>query len=356
MFICASGEDPLPWKEAVVVVPQPVVFASESNAELLRRVLPQRTLFVKNRRELFGAMFTRGAVAFVDFDIMDSIDGGMIDAPIVALMSVPSQDALKTTVSALEKYSWLSHVVQAPLLSMDRGRAHCDALLERLVTIGEESSPVGSDAVGRSALIARASRRVVRFDRMRDFFAAQGLTQRLTETLLDVGEELVMNGLYDAPKEGGFYKRVFSREQDVELPADRAPEISYGVEPSTAFVRLRDPFGSFTRDRLIEVLARCASKDVDIDHSRGGAGLGLWRIFKAASSIAVKVIPGSLTDITVSIGRNDSRRIARPLAVDLYFGNQPYKWAAVGRDEDQFLVDQSITLLRGDHTPTPSPC
>jgi hypothetical protein len=317
-------------------------------------VLPQRTVFVRNRRELFGAMFTRGAVAFVDYDVIDTIEGDKIDAPIIAVMNTPAKDALRATVRALDECEWLSHVIQAPLLAMDRGRAHCEALIEQLVTPSEGPSPLASDAVGRSALIARASRRMARFDRMREFFASKGLPDRLITSLLDVGEELVMNGLYDAPREGGFYAQAFSREQDVELPADRAPEISYGVESATAFVRLRDPFGSFTRNRLIEVLARCASGDVDIDHSRGGAGLGLWRIFSAASSITVNVVPGSLTDITVSIGRNDSRRIARPLSVDLFFNDEPRKWAALGREEDQFLVDHSITLLR-DHTPTPSP-
>ena len=340
----------------LVIFPRPVVFAAESTVRLLRRVLPPSTVFVRNRRELFGASFTPGAVAFVDYDLLETIEGGKIDIPIVAIMNVSAHDALIETVRALGAFSWLAHVIQAPLLSLDRAGAHLELLLKRLVS-GGDPSPLGRSAVGRSAFIARASKRSARFDRMREFFETQGLPERLVTTLMDVGEELVMNGLYDAPKDGGFHTEVHSRNEDVELPPERACEISYGIEDANAFVRLRDPFGALTRERLIQVLSRCAvgHGEVEIDPSRGGAGLGMWRIFSAASTLAVTVVPGSITDVTVSIGKNDSRRLVRPLAVDLYFADAPRTWSLAG-DEDSFLVDNSFTLAIGESTPTPSPC
>lgn len=340
----------------MAVVPVPIVFAQEGTADLFRRVLPRRSVFVRNRRELFGATFTPGAVAFVDYDLLDTIDGGTIDAPIVAVIKVPTHDALAATTRALETFPWLSHVIQAPLLSLDRARPHLELLLERLVSRGD-APPLRGKAVGRAAFIARASMRSARLDRIRDFFENHGLPERLVTSLIDVGEELVMNGLYDAPKDGGFHSIVHSRDQDIELPPERACEISYGMETENAFIRLRDPFGALTRERLVAVLSRCAvgAGEVQLDPSRGGAGLGLWRIFSAASTVAVTVIPGSLTEVTVSIGKNDSRRLVRPLAVDLYFADAPRTWSQIPRD-DEFLVDQSITLVIGESTPTPSPC
>ncbi len=317
----------------------PVIFAKEALVDRLRSVLPERSIVVRRRAELFGACFTTGAVAFVDFELIDTIDGANMHVPVVAVMDVPAPVAMQTTIDALERYPWLSHVVQAPLLGMDRARVHFDGLLEHLAT--RKQAVVTANASGRTALLTCASRRHARFDRMRQYFESQGLSERLTESLLNVAEELVMNALYNAPLEAGFFSEAVSRTEDVELPANRACEISYGVEDTTVFVRVRDPFGALKRSRLLDVLARCKPQDVQLDESRGGAGLGLYRIFSSASAVSVMVSPGALTEFTVVIGRNDSRRIARPLAVDLYFAGSDSVEDLPG---DDFLVDQSITF------------
>jgi hypothetical protein len=335
----------------VPLVIVPIIFAQEALAERLKAVLPERSIVVRKRAELFGACFTPGAVAFVDYDLMDTIDGANLHVPIVGIMDVAPPSALAMTIDALHKYPWLAHVIQAPLLAMDRARAHMSGLLELLSTRGQGT--LGANAIGRTAKLARASRRHARFDRMREYLVSQGLSDRLTETLLETAEELVMNALYDAPVEAGYFAQPRSRTEDVDLPADRACEISYGVDINTVFVRVRDPFGALKRSRLIDVLSRCKAQAAELDESRGGAGLGLWRIFSAASAVSVTVAPGSFTEFTVVLGRNDSRRIARPLAVDLYFSSSETDEAG-----DEYLVDQSITFaLRrgGSMSPTPSP-
>lgn len=335
-------------------IPQPVVFAREAHADHLRRLLPERTIFVKNRRELFGAMFSRGALAFVDFDLLDIIEGDKLEGPIVALMENAPADALPAMVRALEKFPWLSHFVQAPLLSMDRARTHFADMVERLSSGNEVA--FGTGAVGRTARLSQASKRMARFDRMREFFGSRGISDRMTEKLVDVSEELVMNALYNAPTEAGFFKRVHSRAEDVELPPDRACEISYGVDDNVAFVRARDSFGAFKRNRLLDVLSRCSTQEVALDERNGGAGLGMWRIFSSASSICLSVIPNHVTEITVAIGKNDSRRVARPLSVELYFGQGSRAAQSRLQGDEGLLMDQSITLFRDGSTPTPNPC
>jgi hypothetical protein len=326
--------------------------------ELLRLALPQRTTFVQNRRAFFGASFTRGAVAFVDANYLDLIDGARMSIPIVAVLDVPVADTLPRTIRLLDEHAWLSHVVQTPLLSLSRGRTHLEGLLDRLTSRSPASQPpVGH---GRVALLARASRRDARIDRMREYFDEQAApAERAISSLVEVSEELIMNGLFNAPLEGGFFGRVHSRDEDIELPPERACEISYGVDDATLFVRVRDKFGALRRTRMLEVLARCSGRAVDLDVSRGGAGLGLWRAFSAASNISVTVIPGQLTDITVVVGKNDSRRMARPLSVDLFFGG-PHEssWQHDIVDSRSLDMDQSITLMLRDGntvTPTPTP-
>jgi hypothetical protein len=131
---------------------------------------------------------------------------------------------------------------------------------------------------------------------------------------------------------------------DVTLPASRACEISYGVDGADVFVRVRDTFGSLDRARMLDVLARCSSSKVSIDESRGGAGLGLWRIFSAASAVSITVIPDHLTDIVVRIPVNGARGGRALMGVHLFFSarvdDDPYLL-----DQQSSLVDRSITMV-----------
>jgi len=134
------------------------------------------------------------------------------------------------------------------------------------------------------------------------------------------------------------------RTEDVELPPDRACEISYGIEAGNAFIRLRDTFGSLTRKRLLDVLNRCNAGAVSIDESRGGAGLGLWRVFSTASTVAISVTPGVVTDILVGIATTDGRIVKQHLAVHLFFAAAPIDpLDELIPDTDAF--DESITLV-----------
>jgi hypothetical protein len=185
---------------------------------------------------------------------------------------------------------------------------------------------------------------------MREFFAQQGLTARTVLQISDVAEELVTNALYDAPMESGFYPGAVSRTESIELEPQHACEISYGIEASGVFVRVRDPFGAFMRPRLLDVLNRCNTDDgVALDESRGGAGLGLWRVFSAASALAITVIPGRLTDMLVRIETHKGKLAKSSLqAVHLFFPEIPSLDGTNGRfaaEHDYDLMDDSFTAI-----------
>jgi hypothetical protein len=222
-------------------------------------------------------------------------------------------------------------------------------LLERL-----ESGPAnhvlgGPSGIGRTALLGSSSRREARFERMREFFAAQGISTRTISSINDIAEELVTNALYDAPVEAGYFKAAVLRTEEIELPPEHACEISYGLEQESVFIRVRDPFGALTRARLLNVLNRCTAAGVSLDESRGGAGLGLWRIFSTASTISLTVIPGALTDIHVRIEARKRRSVGKQLlAIHLFFPEEHEAEGAHGRfaaDHDHDLMDESFTAL-----------
>lgn len=326
--------------------PRAIVFASEANCKLLCTALPISCVSVKSRAEFALASRSKAAVvAFVDIDLLGQFGGERPKLPVIGIIDDAPSATLPKAVHALDSFEWLSHLVAASLLSAPLARSHLTMLLERL-TDGPEHGMLGADRVGRVAMLARASRREARFERMQEFFAKNGLSARAISAIADVSEELVMNALYNAPVEAGYFEQAIPRSEEVELPPERACEISYGMDSGHVFVRLRDTFGALTRARLQDVLNRCNKAEVELDESRGGAGLGLWRIFSSASTIAITVIPGRLTDVVVGIAPKNGRIAKQLQAVHLFF--VPDATAAADSlipEDDSNLLDRSVTLV-----------
>lgn len=319
-----------------------LVFAREAYASLLSTSIVGPHMVVANRGELIAGIARRPAVVYVDVELLPQVHGETASVPVVALID----DGLDAIVRALDEFPWVSHVMSAAMLSSPMAPAHIASLGERLRD-GPEYRVLGAEGIGRVALLTHSVRRESRFERMREFFASHSVSSRGVTTLTDIAEELVTNALYDAPTESGFFKRSVPRTEDIELPPEHACEISYGVETGSAFVRVRDPFGGLSRRRMLGVLNRCNASEVSLDETRGGAGLGLWRVMSHASTVSITVIPGRLTDIVVWLDTRRSRK-KQLLAADLYF--QPdheldgaQSWFAADHDSD--LIDESFTAV-----------
>jgi hypothetical protein len=167
--------------------------------------------------------------------------------------------------------------------------------------------------------------------------------------LRDAAEELLTNAFYDAPVAAGVLDQPISRTQDVALSEDSACDMVYGCREDLAIVRVRDPFGSLSRTRLVEVLTRCARTDmrVEVDETMGGAGLGLWRVFSAASFVAIAVVNNRHTEFLVGIGKRVSAA-QRPFAFHLFFkehGRALRRWRLLDADSSKPTVNKSVTIV-----------
>jgi hypothetical protein len=327
----------------VRLVPHSLVLVKEQHANLLRELLPgsvECITSVTDARKLAST----ATLLFIDLELIDQLDVSSLRTQVVGLTE---SDQLGEIVSSLTQRNGLSHVLSTRMLETPRARAHLEDLVERAYSGNPFAlGRIKGEGIARVALLARASKRQQRFDRMNDFFSKNGVSSRSVSALLEIAEELVMNALYDAPLEAGFFTQAQQRVDDVELPLELACEISYGIEDGVAFVRVRDPFGGLSRSRLVQVLSRCNNGDVQLDVSRGGAGLGLWRVFSQASTVSITVIPKSLTEVRVGIAIK--RKAGGKLeATHLYFvpASEHYESLAVIPDDDHGLVDQSITLI-----------
>jgi hypothetical protein len=322
-----------------------LVFARETHAPHLTALLDGPHRMVTSRADFVAAMAKRlPDVAYVDFDLLPQIENDRACVPVVAII----EGGRDVVIRALQAFPWLAHVVNAASLTQPVAQREITQLHERLER-GEEPCLLTQDGVGRVALLTSSARREARLERVREFFESHSIWDKATTALADIAEELLTNALYDAPVEAGYFRESVPRTSDVELPPEHACEISYGIEGDLAFVRVRDPFGALTRSRLLAVLDRCNRTDVALDESRGGAGLGLWRVFSLASSIAISVIPRRLTDIHVCVEAKKSRTAGKHLhTVQLCFPDEVPLDGALGRfaaDHDYDLMDDSFTAL-----------
>jgi hypothetical protein len=164
----------------------------------------------------------------------------------------------------------------------------------------------------RRVLFYRSSDVPKRLEKLEQFAQQAGARSRAVEQLHDIANELLANAFYDAPYEARLVQTPPERAQAIQLPPDLPCEVIYGELDDELFVRVRDCFGALTRARLLEVLGRCAGTmgAVPLDESRGGAGLGMWRIFSKSSRVVVSVVPEIATEMLVTVPKSGLARNA----------------------------------------------
>ena len=294
----------------------------------------------KSAAKFLAARRNPQTVSFLDGDLLETF----ADAPPGPTIVIGGE--LHTIVGWLATRSWIAHVVNEVALQHALGAKHLRNVAASLVS---DATPrlldwVDKGITGRRVKLSQASRRSDRLEKMSEFFAENGVSPRSIQTLRDAAEELLTNAFYDAPVAAGVVGEAISRTRDVILPEKHACDIAYGCRDELAMVRVRDPFGSLKRKRLVEVLTRCARTDmqVEVDETMGGAGLGLWRIFSGASLVAMSVIGGRATDVLVAAWKRTGS--ARPFACHLYFdesGSRGRKWTI----EKDSSVTTAVTLV-----------
>lgn len=327
-----------------VITPRVVVYANEARTKTLRSLLSWESVAVTTRAQLMLEARRPGTVVFVDRDRLHQLDEP-VWAPVVCIVDAGPPEMLSTVIGLLEQYPRVTHHVGASLFAKPNAGSYLAKLVARMA-LGEELSVVSEGGVGRVALLAQSSRREVRLERMREFLEKHGIGERLIAKACDIFEELATNALYDAPVEAGFIPRAVSRTEDIELPVERACQVTYGVEDDTVFLRVRDTFGALPLRRLVAVLKRCNRVGAELDESRGGAGLGMWRVFSLATTLAITVVPGQLTEVVVSL--TSGSRAKQLNAVHLDFASDAGCDTSVfaNQDEDRDLLERSITLVR----------
>jgi hypothetical protein len=154
---------------------------------------------------------------------------------------------------------------------------------------------------------------------IQDFVGALQVPRRVAEMFAELGHELLMNAMYDAPVDGhGRPRYAGNRKADIVLAEHERPAVRIATDGTRLALQIRDPFGRLERHHVFDGLARgLAGGEMDTRH--GGAGLGMMVCHNASSAMIFDVARGRHTEVTALFELDMNLREFRTQAKSLQF-------------------------------------
>ncbi|MCB0415685.1 MAG: cyclic nucleotide-binding domain-containing protein [Bdellovibrionales bacterium] len=169
----------------------------------------------------------------------------------------------------------------------------------------------------KSASVKSSSDRMNLINDMTDYFLKLGMRKSNLSRCQTVVEELLMNAIYDAPKDATglpLYNHL-SRQETIVLKPEHYATLKYGCDGVLMAVSVEDPFGGLSADLVLTYLASCyGGKSGALNANKGGAGRGLHQIiensdlvvFNVSQSLRTEVIALFNVDPKLSADKNPS--------------------------------------------------
>jgi hypothetical protein len=155
--------------------------------------------------------------------------------------------------------------------------------------------------------------------RIQDFIGALQVPKRIAEMFAELGHELIMNAMYDAPIDAfGRPKYAADRRAEIALAAHERPVVRIATDGTRLALQVRDPFGRLERRHVFDGLARGLAGG-EMDQSHGGAGLGMMVCHNASTAMFFDVVPNRHTEVTALFELDMNLREFRTQAKSLHF-------------------------------------
>lgn len=238
----------------------------------------------RGTRQAVGAALREASapVVVVGDDLAD--DGLMmlmLDAPVSHLVGDPGDGDLGITSEKL---------VSGDLFGLEKYLTAGTRVGERVIT---------SDAGKRAAM-----------DEVCTWAEAVGARTPVVHRLASVIDELLMNALFDAPRESK--PTIIAGDLEPDAASDRRAVLRWGCDERTLAVSVGDPFGAIRQRDVIDHVRRARDERGRPELGEPGAGLGLYLVLANVASLIVNVEPGRRTEVVClfDLARGARRAIA----------------------------------------------
>ncbi len=165
--------------------------------------------------------------------------------------------------------------------------------LEKYMAWGVETKEIEVSSSGcRSGVIEKVD----------NYFDSTGIRSSNRTRMSTVLEELLMNAIYDAPRDsdGNPIYNHKDRTEKVELKESHRPMVRYATDGVFMAVSVEDPFGALDARTLFRYLEKCyTSKESlnDGDKDKGGGGRGLHQIIENSDLVVFNIDFGKRTEV-----------------------------------------------------------
>lgn len=150
--------------------------------------------------------------------------------------------------------------------------------------------------------IAKSEDRWKLIEQLGDYARSKPVFETFPDMAKTIASELLTNAFYNAPQDENGRAIQPNRADQVAFVPPRHVDFSYGDDGTHLWIRVGDPFGTFSRHKLLDHLMSCASRDqLVVREGVGGAGIGLFMVFRWASELLFVFEPGRETFVMVKL-------------------------------------------------------
>lgn len=150
--------------------------------------------------------------------------------------------------------------------------------------------------------LAQSEDRWKLIEQLGDYARSKPVFETFPDMAKTIASELLTNAFYNAPQDKTGRAIQPDRGEGVFIHPPRYVDFSYGDDGTHLWLRVSDPFGTFSRNKLLEHLMNCASRDqLVVRDGIGGAGIGLFMVFRWATQLLFVFQPGHETFVLVKL-------------------------------------------------------
>jgi hypothetical protein len=255
----------------------------------------------------------------------DSFDG---DVVVELLRHRPTTQGLLWTAEPLKRS--LKYLQDCPAISHVLARKDFESpprswellLTARRLLMGDAAPPFAAylDWGAQVSIIdvATTEQRDSAVVHVQDLINRTQAPKRVAEMFGELAHELLMNAMYDAPVDAdGRALFAADRKAHIALQLQQQPTLSIGIDGSKVALQVRDPFGRLQRHHVVAGLLRGLSGG-EMDHSHGGAGLGMMVCHNSAAAMFFDVVAGRTTEVSAIFELDLNLREFRTAAKSLH--------------------------------------
>lgn len=146
---------------------------------------------------------------------------------------------------------------------------------------------------------------------VRNFLLGIQIPTRVASLMANISDELMMNGMFDAPVDE-LGRQIYAstpRTTALSLDDKSRVDLSVAFDGNYAGLSVRDRYGSVDKSRILKHLSReYKGKEYKIKVSVAGAGIGLATLLNSGASLLISVRDGEQTDVSVVFRKPENFR------------------------------------------------